>query len=293
MDQIRLLSHAKVNLTLDVSRLRPDGYHDIDSIAQVIDLSDELLVSRADDGVIKVVVDSGLAPGGKDNIIHAACEVFFRECGVQGGARFELSKRIPVQAGLGGGSGNAAAAIVGLNRLYECGLSTDDMARLVARVGSDAALFILGGTVRMRGRGERVVPLPDAPTMHLVVVKPEVGVSTPWAYAELDKRDGRVLGDASERAEQALRVGKREDFVQCLANDFDAVVSGLVAEVREAKRRLWDAGAEAVLLAGSGAAVFGVFGSREAAQGCAVDLSNDFAQVFACKTLTREESAMV
>ena len=187
MDKVKLLSRAKVNLSLDVSRLRPDGYHDIDSVAQVIDISDEIEVSKADAGTIEVLVEGGDAPSGKENLIYRACEVFFAETGTRGGARFVLRKRIPVQAGLGGGSGNAAAAIAGLNRLYEGGLTRDEMAALASKVGSDAALFIFGGTVRMSGRGERLKLLPDAPKMHLVVVKPSVGVSTAWAYAELDK----------------------------------------------------------------------------------------------------------
>ncbi len=290
--EVRLLSYAKINITLQVSRRRPDGYHDIDSVVQVIDLSDELEVSRADDGVIEVAVDSDAAPAGKDNIIYKACEAFFRGCGICGGARFALRKRIPVQAGLGGGSGNAAAAIAGLNRLYGCGLSAEQMVIIAGQVGSDAALFIHGGTVRMRGRGEQVTPLPDAPLMHLVVVKPEVGVSTPWAYAELDRCEDRVHRGMSDRAERAIRE-RSNGLVGCLTNDFDPVVSRLVPEIRRAKQRIGETGALAVLLAGSGAAAFGVYNSVDAAQTAAADLSADFAEVFATRTLTREESALV
>lgn len=292
MHEVRLLSYAKVNLTLDVSRLRPDGYHDIDSVAQVIDISDELVVSRADAGEIEIDVVSGEAPAGGENIVHKACAIFLRKCGVRGGARFALSKRIPAQAGLGGGSGNAAAAIAALNRLYECRLSVADMAEMAGQVGSDAALFIHGGAVRMKGRGERIEPLPDGPEMHLVVVKPDVGVSTPWAYAELDKCAGRVPGVASERMRRAVIAGDRGEVVGSLANDFDSVVSDLLPEIRDAKRGLADAGAHAVLLAGSGSAVFGVFDGMEAARAGAALLAGEYEQVFACRTLTRMESTL-
>lgn len=292
MDKVKLLSRAKVNFTLDVSRLRPDGYHNIDSIAQVIDISDEIEVSKADAGIIEVLVEGGDAPSGKENLVYRACEVFLSETGTRGGARFLLRKRIPMQAGLGGGSGNAAAAIAGLNRLYECGLASDEMAALASKVGSDAALFIYGGTVRMSGRGEELKLLPDAPKMYLVVVKPGVGVSTAWAYSELDKHK-RVQGNSSALVEVAIRSGDRAALVGGLANDFDSVVAGLLPEIREAKRRLAEVGAETVLLAGSGSALFGVFGSMQAAQAGARSLASEFAQVFACRTLTRAESAMV
>lgn len=292
MNKVELLSHAKINLTLDVSALRPDGYHDIDSIAQVIDLKDELELSKADEGIIEVQVEGGYAPTGKDNIIYKACEVFFREIGFSGGARFILQKRIPVQAGLGGGSGNAAAAILGLNRMYETGLSSDQMCAMAAKAGSDAALFIHGGTVRMSGRGDYVTSLPDAPGLDLVIVKPVVGVSTVWAYAELDKREGRVAGNSSALVEDAIHAENRAALIASLSNDFDPIVSALVPEIGEAKRRLIGVGAEVVMLSGSGSAIFGVFYSEKRARVAADKLQGDFEQVFACRTLTRRESAL-
>lgn len=293
MDKLKLLSYAKVNLTLDVSCLRPDGYHDIDSVAQIISISDELEISRADEGVIEVHMDGGDAPSGKENLVYRACETFFRRTGIRGGARFVLRKHIPIQAGLGGGSGNAATAIAGLNRLFEAGLTCGDLCALAAEVGSDTALFIHGGTVRMSGRGDRVEPLPDAPELHLVVVKPEAGVSTAWAYAELDKRENRALGGASDSMELAIRASDRAALVSNLANDFDSIVSSVVPEIAQAKRRLTEAGAEAAMLSGSGSAVFGVFASSEAAELAANSLRAEFAEVFVCRTLPRGESALV
>jgi len=287
---VKLISRAKINLTLDVSRLRPDGYHDIDSVAVVIDLGDELEVWRADGG-IDVRVESGDAPAGVDNLVYRAAEVFFRKTAIQGGAHFVLRKQIPAQAGLGGGSANAAAAIAALNRLYGRGLSRDELCAVAAKVGSDAALFIIGGTVRARGRGELVEPLPDAPELHLVVVKPEVGVSTAWAYAELDKRD-RVCGRASDRAEDAVKSGDRRALVEALSNDFDAIVSAAIPEIAQARQALLDAGADAAILAGSGSAVFGAFQSKDSASRAAKELRAHLPRVLPCRTLTRAESAL-
>jgi len=292
MKSVTLRSHAKINLTLDVSRLRPDGYHDIDSVVQVIDLSDELEVWRAGEGAIEIDVATGDAPTDKSNLVCRAAAVFFERTGIRGGARFVLKKRIPAQAGLGGGSGNAAAAIAGLNRLYDCGLSRDELSALAAKVGSDAALFVVGGTVRMRGRGDIVEPLLDAPEMSIVVVKPAVGVSTSWAYGELDKRERRASG-ASDVAEDAIRGRDRRALLASLSNDFDPVVCGLVPEIDAAKRRLLEVDAKAAMLSGSGSAVFGVFETSVAADAAVVALSKEFADVFACRTLSRSESELV
>lgn len=291
-NRVTLLSYAKVNLTLEVSRLRPDGFHDIDSIAQIIGLTDQLVVERADDGVIEVVTERGDAPSGKDNTVHKACEVFFAATGIRGGARCILAKSIPAQAGLGGGSGNAAAGIAGLSRLYACDLSVNGMAAMAARVGSDAALFVHGGTIRMRGRGEQVEPLPDAPELHLVVVKPELGVSTAWAYGELDKSDRNRAECRSDAAERAIRSGDRAALIECLANDFDPVVTAAFPEIGRAKQLLRGAGAEAAMLCGSGSAVFGVFESAEAARLAGDGLKGEFAHIFVTRTLSRSESAL-
>ncbi len=265
MSTLELASYAKINLTLEVSGKRPDGYHDLDSVAQVIDLADTLSISRADAGLIEVEADAPGVPSGPQNLVYRACEAFLEATGIRAGARFTLRKRIPAQAGLGGGSSNAAAAVIGLNRLYGAGLAEDDLARIVARVGSDAPLFIYGGTVRMRGRGELVEPLPDAPGLHLLVVKPDVGVSTAWAYSELDRLGGRPPVGASDRAEAAVRRGDISALLSSLHNDFDAVVAQAYTEVAEAERMLCETGAQRVMLCGSGSAVFGVFESREAA----------------------------
>lgn len=292
METVKLHSRAKINLTLDVSRLRPDGYHDIDSIAQVIDLSDELQASPADESEIAVRVEAGDAPADKSNLVCRAGEVFFAQTGIRGGVKFALKKRIPAQAGLGGGSGNAASAIAALNRLYSCELSRDDMCELAAKVGSDAALFIIGGTVRMRGRGDIVEPLPDAPILDIVVVKPSVGVSTAWAYAELDKSQ-RLPGNNSDAAEQAIRLCDKAALIASLSNDFDPIVSTLVPEIAIAKRHLMDTGAEVAMLSGSGSAVFGVFKSNAAAREAASALSKNYVDVFACRTLARRECELV
>lgn len=293
MREITLASYAKVNLTLEVCDRRADGFHDIDSVVQVIDIRDEITVREAPDGVIEVTTDAPGVPSGPGNLVYKACEAFIRATGLRVGARFDLRKRIPAQAGLGGGSGNAAAAVASMDRLYECGLGEAELARIAASVGSDAALFITGGTVRMRGRGDLIDPLPDAPEMHIVVVRPDTGVSTAWAYAELDRRGHRPSSAASDLAEKAVRAGDKQALLRALSNDFDAVVCETLAEVRWAKDSLLDCGARAALLAGSGSAVFGVFGSASLAEDAAEQLRDSFPYALATHGLTRRESRLV
>ena len=292
MNTVHLVSRAKVNLTLEVSARRPDGYHDIDSVVQIIDIKDELIISRAPEGSIAVDVDTEDVPSGKANLVHAACEAFFGAAGIRAGARCALTKRVPAGAGLGGGSGNAAAAVVGLDELYQAGLPVEQLRHIAASVSSDAPLFICAGTVRMRGRGEIVEPLPDAPELHLVVVKPDVGVSTTWAYAHLDNSGARVPSGASDRAENAIRNNDRAALIDSLYNDFDPVVTNSHGQIRRARQALIDRGAISGLLAGSGSAVFGVFASEQDARAAAAALEQDFSTVFATRTLTRRESVI-
>jgi 4-diphosphocytidyl-2-C-methyl-D-erythritol kinase len=289
MDSIRLLSPAKVNLTLEVSDRREDGYHEIDSVIQVIDLADELTVTKAPAGVIEIDCGSADVPSGAGNVVYAACRAFFETARISGGARCEISKRIPVQAGLGGGSSNAAAVILALDTLYDTALPRPELAAIAAGVGSDAVLFVYGGTVRVRGRGELVEPLPDAPGLELVIVKADIGVSTAWAYAELDEELGERPKGASDRAERAIREHAREALVESLANDFDPVVSRAIGEVGLAKKLLDDCGARKSMLCGSGSAVFGVFNSRADAESAARMIRGVFRQVFVARGVGRGE----
>ncbi len=266
MGKIELASYAKINLTLAVSAPRPDGYHDLDSVVQLIDLKDEVCISQAPSGVIAVSADMHDVPSGPENLVHRACKVFFEMSGVRGGASCLIRKNIPAQAGLGGGSGNAAAAILGLDRLYGTGLDEAHLVKIAARVGSDVALFVWGGTARMRGRGELVEALPDAPEFHVVVIKPKRGVSTAWAYSELDKRKKSGESGMSGVAEEAVRQGDRERLVGALSNDFDSVVGTAFPEIAAVKTFLLDIGARAALLCGSGSAVFGLFDKRDEAE---------------------------
>lgn len=289
MDTIELASPAKINLTLEVSEPRGDGYHNIDSVVQTIDLSDTLTVTRVREGIY-VEADAPDVPCGSENLVYRACRAFLEETGAAGGAKCRIRKAVPAQAGLGGGSSNAAAAIMALDILYETRLSIEQLKKIAARVGSDVPLFTVGGTVRMRGRGDRLSALPDAPRLDLVIVKPPVGVSTAWAYAELDRSARSLRKGSSEAIESAVASGQRERIVKAMSNDFEPVVCAAFPAVALAKNTLTELGAARAMLCGSGSAVFGVFGSREEAAQAADDARRTMpeAQVFVCSFLSRK-----
>jgi 4-diphosphocytidyl-2-C-methyl-D-erythritol kinase len=293
MNEITLRSFAKINLTLEVLDKRRDGYHNLDSITQVIDICDEVTVCRSEPGLIDVDVDVQDVPSGKSNLVFRACRAFFRYTGIYGGAFCKLHKVVPVKAGLGGGSANAAAAIAGLDRIYDTNLTHSQLIEVCSTVGSDAALFIYGGTCRLRSRGEDVASLPKAPRLHLVVIKPHDGIVTKWAYGELDKQPQSRSRSASSEMERAIRNGDLDAMLQLMQNDFDRVMTDTYADIAQAKQVLFDHGALAAMLAGSGACVFGVFESRKQAEDVASSIDGSFESVFAVSSLPREESCLV
>lgn len=288
-DKVQILSPAKVNLTLEIGSRRPDGYHEIDSIVQTIDLADTLFVESAPDGVLELTIHGADIPSDNENFVLKAAREFFEAARIKGGARFRLTKRIPVKAGLGGGSSNTAAALIALNALYATNITRDVLSSLALRVSSDAGLFMYGGTLRMKGRGDVIHQLPDAPRMHLVIVKPECAVSTRWAYELLDQVGPRTQLGRTDQAEAAVRVGDKLKLIESFANDFDSIITSRFPEVAEAKRLLAETGAVQSMLCGSGSAAFGVYENEQLANNAARMLRSSFAEVFSCRTLSRAE----
>lgn len=280
MTEVTVVCCAKVNLTLDVLDLRPDGYHNIESVMQSIDLSDTLHVRTTPGSGIVVESDSPEAPSGPGNTVYTACELFKEAAGVDVRIAVSIEKKVPVQAGLGGGSSDAAGALSALNSIFGSPLSGVALADIAVKVGSDVPFFLTGGTALVKGRGEIVEKLPDAPQMDIVIVKPDFGVSTAWAYSRLSERLLRQGGTAGKMVD-AIRRGDRKGIIIGLANDFEHVVADEYLLVAESKRRMADLGADGTLLSGSGAAVFGVFPDAQRAQrACtALESAYDFVAV--------------
>jgi 4-diphosphocytidyl-2-C-methyl-D-erythritol kinase len=266
--RLLLRAPAKINWTLDVLGRRDDGYHEIDSILQAVSIHDDLTFERIDADECLISCDDPSIPLGEANLIHRAWRAM-REVfpGGAGGIRVDLKKRIPAGAGLGGGSADAAATIVAVNRLFTLNLRAHRMMRIGARVGGDVAFFIRGGAARCRGRGERVEPIrARLPEIALVVVYPGFASSTAEAYARLKPADFSRRTDARAAA-QSILAGDASALIERIGNVFDRVLTRADPRYAAIKREMREAGLAAVTLTGSGSAVYG----------CAPDLRAAFA----------------
>lgn len=253
---------AKINLGLEVLGLRPDGYHELRTVYQSLSLCDLLEIHSAKD--LSLTVSGEAVPSGEDNLVMKAARALQRHAGCSKGARIALTKRIPTQAGLGGGSSDAAATLLALTRLWRLGFSAADLLPIASPLGSDVPFFLLGGTALGIGRGEEVFPLPDGPLLHLVLAQPRAGMATSEAYSRLSRRltEGRQAPRIASLV-QALVEGRLAE--RLLFNCFEEVNLEADEESAKVRRSLLDHGATVTLLAGSGSAWAGIFPDRESA----------------------------
>jgi 4-diphosphocytidyl-2-C-methyl-D-erythritol kinase len=255
LETVRLRCNAKVNLYLRVLGRRPDGYHDIETVFHSISLHDTVTVTRMEEGFV-LETDDPAIPRDESNLALRAARSLLS--GRPGGVRIRIEKRIPVSAGLGGGSADAAGSLIGVNRLYGLGLEPKTLADRAARIGSDVPFMLGGGCALGRGRGEILTPLASLTPHTVVVVVPPLSISTPWAYETLKsglttrKDRGSILTDA-------LETGAVESIKCLLFNDFESLVFERYPQVAEIKEGLLNDGAAGALMSGSGPAVFGIF----------------------------------
>ncbi|MDA8218288.1 MAG: 4-(cytidine 5'-diphospho)-2-C-methyl-D-erythritol kinase [Dehalococcoidales bacterium] len=254
---IRCPAYAKVNLALAVIGRRPDGYHEVATVMQAIDLHDTVAVSPADDLLLSCS-DHSLA--GANNLARQAAALLRQRAGVAHGAAITLEKRIPVAAGLGGGSSDAAATLLALNELWELGLTMVELDEIAATLGSDVAFFLRGGTALATGRGERIEALPPFPPRWVVLLQPacEVDRKTATLYGRLRAADYDPAGAPLALAE-ALRAGRVPDE-SLLTNTFEKVAEGVFAGMRTVREAMQAAaGGRRVHLAGAGPTLFVLF----------------------------------
>ncbi|HSL93241.1 MAG TPA: 4-(cytidine 5'-diphospho)-2-C-methyl-D-erythritol kinase [Bacillota bacterium] len=247
---LRLFSPAKVNLYLKVHHRRPDGYHELTTVLQTVDFGDFVSLAPADR--LRLSAPPYL-PQGADNLAWRAAEAFYGALRRIPRVQITLEKHIPVQAGLGGGSSNAATVLRGLNAMHGFPLNVPTLGELAAGLGSDVAFFLHGGTALATGRGEKVHPLPDLLPFYVRIIKPPFGLSTAEVYA-LWSGTGAPLAHDS-----VLAMLRDFDPKSLLQNDLEQPAFALRPELMRLKDRLVTEGAEAALLSGSGSAVFGVY----------------------------------
>ena len=258
---ITVFAPAKVNVILRILDHRPDGFHNLWSVMQAVALDDEVQIRlRADRQDIQLRCDATDLAADQSNLVYRAAAAVLARAQQSVGLDIELRKRIPMGAGLGGGSSDAAATIIGLNCLLQLKWSPAQMAEVGQSLGSDVPFFLFSPTACVTGRGETVRPVVIEGARWVVIVNPGFGIDTKWAYQELaaTRTSVRPLSHAQQELDRQSRMG----WVQLIAaaeNDFEVPVFAAHGKLREIKQSLQDHGAEITLLSGSGATVFGVF----------------------------------
>lgn len=290
MRSVSLPSFAKINLDLRILGTRPDGYHDLRTVFQSLALFDSLTVSVRR-GPIAVTCDEPDIPTDQRNLVWRAASLLHRVATGRASAprdiAIDLRKRVPSEAGLGGGSSNAAMTLLALNKLWKLDLDLATLTRIAARLGADVPYFLVGGTALGLGRGDDIYPLADMPPVHVVILRPGFGVATNDAYHWFDEESRRAAKDPVPRAIPAGWPA----WSATLRNDLEVPVVRHHPAIGRIRQSLLDAGATFAAMSGSGSAVFGLFERADAARRTANDLARPGWLSLNTRTLSRREYA--
>lgn len=266
-------AYAKLNISLDVTEKRADGFHEMVMVNQSVSLADDVTVTLTDDGAVRARTSFSFIPGDERNLAVKAAMRYLKEIGdTTTGARIEIEKRIPVGAGMGGGSADAAAVLRAMNALFDHRLSGARLLEISGDVGSDVPFCVMGGTALAEGRGERLTPLPPLPECALVILKPEFAISTPELFKKLDMLRTHHHPDTAGII-AALNAGELLPVCRRMFNVFEGVDDRRMRDETELKNALLDEGALGAVMTGTGSAVFGIFAREQDAARAAEKLT--------------------
>ena len=265
MNSITRNAYAKINLGLDVTGVLPNGYHEVKMIMQNVGICDTLTFTKRDDDRIVIETNEGFLPTNEDNLIYKAVMLLRKLTGDNRGVTIHLTKRIPIAAGMAGGSTDAAATLLGVNELLELGLSKEKIQEESVSIGADVPYCVLGKTALSEGIGEKLTPIEAPPQAYLVVAKPDIYVSTPVVYKKLDAKENYEHPDIDGMIE-AIEKKDLQGIVDRLGNVLELVTIEDHPIVEEIKKLLIDNGALGALMSGSGPSVFAIFDDEEKAK---------------------------
>lgn len=265
MRELKLKARAKINLGLDAVRKREDGYHEVRMIMQMINLYDKITLRKKTEPGITVTANLSYLPVNEDNLVYRAAKLLMDEFQVDGGLEIELQKYIPVAAGMAGGSTDAAAVMVGVNRIFQLGLNKKQLMERGVKIGADVPFCIMRGTALAEGIGEELTPLPAMPHCSLVIAKPKIHVSTKFVYGNLKVRELTEHPDIDGQV-QALRENDLEQLVARMGNVLETVTIPAYPVIDEIKHTMMKYGAMGAMMSGSGPTVFGIFEKEDKAQ---------------------------
>lgn len=290
MKGITLLSPAKINLSIDVLEKLPNGYHSVEMIMQSINLCDIVTIEKRYGG-ITINCEEPYVPNDRRNIAYKAAEAFFAHSPVRGGAHISIKKNIPVSAGLGGGSTDAAGVLKGLNQLYGNILSRSQLLKIAGTIGADVSFCIDGGTQLARGIGDELTRLPDFENVDIVLVKPSFPISTSYVYRHLKLEDLTDRPDTSGLID-AITGMDIPAVAKKMRNVLETVSVSKYPELKTIMERFIDYGALAARMSGSGPTIFGVFENPEKALFAKEKFLKDYKNVYYVKTIGRGDKTL-
>lgn len=282
--RVTVSAPAKINLTLDIIGKRNDGYHLVKMLMQSVSVCDTVSVWDGADSPIEIYCSRGEVPLTEENTAYRAAQTFFAFTEIKNpGIGIKIKKRIPMAAGLAGGSADAAAVILALDHMFETRLSQGELTDIGEQVGADVPFCLLGGTMLAEGIGTILSPLPDMPSCYLTLAKPGISVSTREAYSLADKRSLWESAKTDDAVE-AVCNGDIKEVARCLYNEFEKVLK--LPQVASIKRVMLECGALNAGMSGSGPTVFGIFTEKSSAESCARALEDSCDQVFVCRPVS-------
>ena len=265
MDKLQLKAYGKINLGLDVIRKRPDGYHDLDMIMQMVDVYDDVIIEKKAGEEIVVKADAAVLSNGKDNLAYMAAKMLFDEFGIKSGVEITIHKRIPIAGGMAGGSSDCATTLIGINEMFNLGLSKQQLMERGVKLGEDVPYCVLGGTAIARGIGEVLTPLPTPPQCHVIIAKPPISVSTAYVYGHI-RPDEITKRPDIEQMTLAIKEQDLNKLSDLLYNVMEEVTVSEYPVIEKLKSIMLENGALNSIMSGSGPTVFGLFDDREKAQ---------------------------
>jgi len=282
MNEILIKAPAKINLYLDILGKRPDGYHDLKMIMQTVSLYDEISLKKIDT-TIELSSDAPM-PTGEKNTAYKAAKLMIDTFGIKSGVKIEIKKKIPMGAGLAGGSTDAAGVIKGMNEMFELGQNQEELAKLGKKVGADVPFCVIGGTAIAEGIGEQITVLDKFNDVDIVMVKPDFSASTAYIF-------GKYCGDdlrekpGIEKLIESMRNRDIKEVGKYLYNALETVTAIEYDEIDKIKSKLLELGAQGPLMSGSGSTVYGLFQCRQEAEFAVEELSQKYKQLFLVKTI--------
>lgn len=279
---VKVIAPAKLNFLLDIIGIDHRNYHLMEMIMQTVDIFDTITIENRQDDLIKLECSDSSIPCDERNICYKCAKLFLEKASIKVGVNIKIEKVIPQQAGMAGGSADGAGVLVGLNELFKTNFTKEQLCEIGVKVGADIPFCLVGGTAKVEGIGEKITKISDFKGYDIVVVKPQVGISTKEAFETFDKQDIKPK-NVIDKMVEAIEENDIKLFCDNMYNALE-FVSG-VEEISEIEQKMISCGARGSLMTGSGSAVFGIFEDNNKAKECKEVLSKEYAQTYLCNTV--------